>query len=90
MATKKLKLKDKKSGAFIEVTPSAYQMRRSKYDKTHTVVQEAKEIKLPPVAPVEEPEQSNSELDAHDEHVEEPAVKERKKPGPKPKNQEAE
>lgn len=91
MATvKKIKLRAKNGGAEIDITPSAYQMRKSKYDKTHTIVKEALVVALPPIPPVvpnEPPAVENTESEELDVHEE--AAKERKKPGPKPKNQEA-
>jgi len=100
MATaQKIKLKDKKTGAEISVTPSAYQMRKPKYDSTHTIVKEVPRattpmVPDPPAPPDDAPDtdltqetagNAQQELDTH----EEPATKQRNKPGPKPKNQDA-
>jgi len=99
-AVKKIKLRANNGGAEIDVTPSAYQMRKSKYNATHTIVKEMPRIAPPampdpPAPPDDAPDTylaeetagntQSQELDTH----EEPTTKERKKPGPKPKNQDA-
>lgn len=88
-AVKKIKLKAKNGGAEIEVTPSAYQMRKSKYDSTHTIVKEAPAVALPP-APLLHANSmlaaENTESEELDVHEEAETKTEKKGPG-RPKKQ---
>lgn len=88
-AVKKIKLKAKNGGAEIEVMPSAYQMRKSKYDSTHTIVKEVPVVALPPTPPVtpdEKPVAENTESEELDVHDESETKTEKKGPG-RPKKQ---
>lgn len=88
-AVKKIKLRAKNGGAEIEITPSAYQMRKSKYDKTHTIVKEAPVVALPPTPPVtkdELPVAENTESEELDVHEEAETKTEKKGPS-RPKKQ---
>lgn len=90
MATvKKIKLRSKNGGAEIEITPSAYQMRKSKYDKTHTIVKEAPVVTLPsipPAVPDGPPHTGDTESEELDVHEESETKTEKKGPG-RPKKQ---
>lgn len=89
-AVKKIKLKAKNGGAEIEVTPSAYQMRKSKYDVTHTIIKDVPVVALqpiiPPVNPVDLPPAESTESEELEVHDESETKTEKKGPG-RPKKQ---
>lgn len=85
METKKITLKDRATGNTLEVTKQAYNMRKHKYDQTHTVVQP--QAPKPSVDDTDKPEEVEAENTTALEKLSDEKPKERQKPGPKPKTQ---